>query len=160
MLRRVALVRTDDSEKRCTSFIMVTRIDELRTTLDVTSIVPSSPILFTLRKETLISSDTSVLTRSTRRKIPKYTILHSHRHENLNSSIKIDVTSRPNRFLQKFYWRFTCITTEVKCSTKISDNIVTYTGYVCVVVWLITIRGFGLDTGFIHYGELLYRLQL
>jgi hypothetical protein len=24
---------------------------------------------------------------------------------------------------------------------------------VCAVVWLITIRGFGLDTGFIHYGD-------
>jgi hypothetical protein len=32
--------------------------------------------------------------------------------------------------------------------------IVTYTGYVCAVVWLITIRGFGLVTGFIRYGDL------
>jgi hypothetical protein len=30
--------------------------------------------------------------------------------------------------------------------------IVTYT--TCVVVWLITLRGFGLATGFIHYGDL------
>jgi hypothetical protein len=35
-----------------------------------------------------------------------------------------------------------------------SKHIVTYTGYVCAVVWLLTIRGFGLDTGFIHYGDL------
>jgi hypothetical protein len=32
MLRRVALVRTDVSEKRSASFIRVTKIDELRTT--------------------------------------------------------------------------------------------------------------------------------
>jgi hypothetical protein len=29
-----------------------------------------------------------------------------------------------------------------------------YRVWVCSVVWLITIRGFGLDTGFIHYGDL------
>jgi hypothetical protein len=37
MLRRVALVRTDLSEELSTSFIRVTRIDELGTTLAVTS---------------------------------------------------------------------------------------------------------------------------
>jgi hypothetical protein len=37
MLRHVALVRTDVSEKLSASFIMVTRIDELGTTLAVTS---------------------------------------------------------------------------------------------------------------------------
>jgi hypothetical protein len=37
MLRRVALVRTDVSEELSTSFIKVTRIRELRTTLAVTS---------------------------------------------------------------------------------------------------------------------------
>jgi hypothetical protein len=47
MIRRVALVRTDGSEERSTSFISVTRIGELGTTLSVTSIVPSSPILVT-----------------------------------------------------------------------------------------------------------------
>jgi hypothetical protein len=38
MLRRVALVRTDVSEKRSASNIRVTRIGELETTLAVTSI--------------------------------------------------------------------------------------------------------------------------
>jgi hypothetical protein len=47
MLRRVALVITDVSEK-------------------------------------LSASETSVLTRATRRNIPEDTILHSHRRENLN----------------------------------------------------------------------------
>jgi hypothetical protein len=37
MLRRVALVRTDVSEERSASFIRVTRIVELGTTLAVTS---------------------------------------------------------------------------------------------------------------------------
>jgi hypothetical protein len=37
MLRRVALVRTDVSEELSAPFIRVTRINELRTTLAVTS---------------------------------------------------------------------------------------------------------------------------
>jgi hypothetical protein len=103
MLRRVALVRTDVSEELSASFIRVTRISELGTTLAVTSyrrtlrrnsvrrllvtasIVPSSPILVTLMKESLRSSKTFVLTRGTGRKIPEDTILHSHHRENLKS---------------------------------------------------------------------------
>jgi hypothetical protein len=76
MLCRVALVRTDVSEELSASFIMVTRIGELGTTLAVT-----------LMKEPLSSSETSVLTRATRRNIPEDTILHSHRRENLKSYI-------------------------------------------------------------------------
>jgi hypothetical protein len=37
MLRRVALVRTDVSEELCTSFISVTRLGELGTTLGISS---------------------------------------------------------------------------------------------------------------------------
>jgi hypothetical protein len=69
MLRRVALVITDVSKELSASFIRVTRIDELGTTLAVTSnrrtllrsVVPSSPILVTLMKAALSSFETSVL---------------------------------------------------------------------------------------------------
>jgi hypothetical protein len=73
ILRRVALVRTDCSEELSASFIRVTRIGKLGTTLAVSSVhrllvtasvVPSSPILVTLMMEALSSSETSVLQES------------------------------------------------------------------------------------------------
>jgi hypothetical protein len=87
LLRCVALVKTHVSQELSASFIRVTVIRELGTTL--ASVVPSSPSSVTLMKEAPSSSETCVFTRATRCNIPEDVIFHSHRREILKSYIAL-----------------------------------------------------------------------
>jgi hypothetical protein len=94
MFRRVALVISDVWVEPSAK-ISVARIGELGTALAATS------NRRTLMKEALDSSETSVLTRATRRNIPEDTILHSHRRYIQNFTFTfLDIIQRPVFYLK------------------------------------------------------------
>jgi hypothetical protein len=76
----MAFVKTEFSEELITYIIRKKRISELGTTAVSINVVtnnvcPNSLILFTLLMQVIRSSKTSVVTRATRRHIPKDDIL-------------------------------------------------------------------------------------
>jgi hypothetical protein len=84
--------------RRNSNYSNLVFLRSVRRLLVAACVVPSSPILVTLMKEALGSSETSVLTRVTRRNIPEDTILHSHRRENLKSYILFNTWLSSSRF--------------------------------------------------------------
>jgi hypothetical protein len=77
MWHSVGIVGTDVSEEHEVSIFKVERLSELGT-LAVTSRLASSLILSTLEMEGVHSSETSVLTRATRRHFPEDGILDTY----------------------------------------------------------------------------------
>jgi hypothetical protein len=164
--RRMALVRTDVSERCVASIIKVTRIDEL------------GMLAVTSNRSTLRRN----ITRATRLNIPEDGFLHSHRRENLKSYTSffflVSSTVCPlfPPYLKSSAWQlkqsnpsFNPMGIETEFSHVLWVvwlnirglwidkwiSIYCHVCQVCVVVWLITLRrGFGFDTGFIHYADL------
>jgi hypothetical protein len=125
----VVLVRINVSNKRVTSTF---RVEQIREWVMVGSVSLATSNNFlrsrnisTLKTEAIFFSETSVFATLTLRNVPEDVILHSHRCENITSYKKI------------FKWIYCHVLPRM-----------------WYVVGLITLRGFGLVTGFIRSGDL------
>jgi hypothetical protein len=99
MWRRVGLVWTDVSEERIASILRV----EKSASWAGSSLADFS----TLKMEAILSSETSVHARSTRRHIPEDCILHNHRRENLKSyKMLVFERSETTLYMERQLWSF------------------------------------------------------
>jgi hypothetical protein len=64
--------------------------------LGIANIVPSALIFHSVKVEARCSSETSVLTSATRRHIPEYGILHSHRREDFKYYVVFNEVRKRN----------------------------------------------------------------
>jgi hypothetical protein len=88
VLHRVALVRTDVSEERIASIIVLHSVRQL---LVIANAVPSSHIRVTLIMEAIVPPKRRILKEPHSVDIPEDGIIRSHRHEHLQSYIALTV---------------------------------------------------------------------
>jgi hypothetical protein len=107
------------------------------------TLVPRSRIFLPWRWRAILSSETSIHTRSTRRHVPEDGVLHSRRHENLKSYIRLILCSIfvsqcrlfPSDYLLHLAGA-SCVYMRATCPTHliyhILENTVIYFDKVCV----------------------------
>jgi hypothetical protein len=108
-------------EYHCSFLSHLVFLRSVRRLLVTTSVVPISPILVTLMKEALSSSETSVPTRATRRKIPEDTIpyyiieVRSETHTGVNIQIRGLTLGNSHRSEHSDPW-FDFLIVRVRCA--------------------------------------------
>jgi hypothetical protein len=81
----VVIVKADVSEERIASIVRVNYLFEECFSCELTANFSRALILISFMMEAISFSETSVLSRATRRHIQEDGILHSHHRENLKS---------------------------------------------------------------------------